>query len=305
MPESVRGLILRKLDQLAEEDRRLLAAGSVQGAEFESAVVARALGEDPATTEERLQDLEQVHGLIRLLREHEFADRTVSRRYAFVHALYQDALYSGQPPARRAGLSRMLADALMDLQRGQPGAAAAELALLYESGRDFGRAADLFHAAALNAARAVRPPRGGGPGPPRAGTAPADARRPRAGRPGVAAPDRPRVAAAGDRRLRGGRGGGGVRPGPGAVGQGAGRGPALPDPVGPVAVLQGAVRPRPGPPAGRGAAGPRRAVRGPGPDSPGAAGGVRGRPVLPATRRPRGGTWRRRPPCTTPPGTGC
>ena len=153
MPESVRGLILRKLDQLTEGDRRLLAAGSVQGAEFESAVVGRALGEDPATAEERLQDLEQVHGLIRLLREHEFADRTVSRRYAFVHALYQDALYSGQTPARRAGVCRALADALMDLQRGQPGAAAAELALLYESGRDFGRAADLFHAAALNAAR--------------------------------------------------------------------------------------------------------------------------------------------------------
>ena len=153
MPESVRGLILRKLDQLTEGDRRLLAAGSVQGVEFESAVVARALSDDPAAVEERLQELDQVHGLIRHLRDHEFADRTPSRRYAFVHALYQDALYSGQAPARRAGLSRALADALLELQRGQPGAAAAELALLYESGRDFGRAADLFHAAAVNAAR--------------------------------------------------------------------------------------------------------------------------------------------------------
>ncbi len=153
MPESVRGLIWRKLDQLGIPERAFLAAGAIQGVEFDSAVLARALGEDPAHVEERLQELEQLHGLVRLVREHEFPNRTVSRRYGFVHAVYQDALASEVPPARRAAVSRSLADALLALQNGQPGLAAAELALLYEAGREFLRAAELFHAAAQNAAR--------------------------------------------------------------------------------------------------------------------------------------------------------
>jgi predicted ATPase len=111
------------------------------------------VGEDPARAEERLQELERVHGLVRLVREHEFPNRAVSRRYGFVHAVYQDALASELPPARRAAVSRALADALWALQNGQPGLAASELALLYESGREFLRAAELFHAAAQNAAR--------------------------------------------------------------------------------------------------------------------------------------------------------
>jgi predicted ATPase/predicted Ser/Thr protein kinase len=153
MPESVRGLVGRKLDQLDAADHRLLAAASAQGAEFDSAAVARALGDDPADAEDRLQRLDQVHGLVRLVREDEFPDRTLSRRYEFVHALYHDALLARLPPARRAALSRAVADALHALHGGQPGSAAAEVAVLYEAGREFGRAADLFHAAARNAAR--------------------------------------------------------------------------------------------------------------------------------------------------------
>jgi serine/threonine protein kinase len=153
MPESVRGLIQRKLDQLGPADRALLGVGAVQGEEFESSVLGRALGEDLAHIEERLQELEQVHGLVRLVREHEFPNRTVSRRYGFVHAVYRDALSAELTPTRRAGVSRALADALFALQSGQPGLAAAELALLYETGREFLRAAGLFHVAAQNAAR--------------------------------------------------------------------------------------------------------------------------------------------------------
>ena len=153
MPESIRGLIRRKLDQLEPADRGLLAAAAAQSGEFDSAVVARASGEEAAVVEERLQEIERVHGLIRLVREHEFPDRTVSRRYVFVHAVYQDALSAGLAPARRAAVCRASADALIALQNGQPGLVAAELALLYEAGREFGRAADLFHAAAQNAAR--------------------------------------------------------------------------------------------------------------------------------------------------------
>src|SRR5262249_30320485 len=60
LPESVRALIRRKIDRLDEADRRLLSAAGVQGYEFDSAVVARVLGLDPAEVEERLEVLDRV-----------------------------------------------------------------------------------------------------------------------------------------------------------------------------------------------------------------------------------------------------
>jgi len=114
-------------------------------------VVAAALRREPADVEERLQRLDRVHGLVRLLREEEFPDRTLTQRYAFVHVLYQDALYRDLSPSRRATLGIALARALGS-HHAEDGAAAAELACLFEEGRDFGEAARQLRAAARNAA---------------------------------------------------------------------------------------------------------------------------------------------------------
>src|SRR5262249_11629954 len=82
LPASVRGMIQRKLEQLGEDDHRLLTAASVQGHEFDSALVASVLGMDADRVEDRLQVLERVHGLVRRVREHEFPDRQLTLRYA-------------------------------------------------------------------------------------------------------------------------------------------------------------------------------------------------------------------------------
>src|SRR5262249_1181852 len=96
LPASVRGMIQRPLERPGEDGPRRLPAASVQGHEFDSALVAGALELDPIRVEDRLQVLERVHGLVRLVREHEFPDRKPTLRYAFVHVLYQQALYAGQ-----------------------------------------------------------------------------------------------------------------------------------------------------------------------------------------------------------------
>src|SRR5207248_11480488 len=108
----VGGIIDRTLDRPADADRRLLAAAAVQGHEFDSAAVANALGLDAAEVEERLQVLDRVHGFVRLVREYEFPDRALTIRYAFVHVLYQQALYTDLSPSRRAALAAALARAL-------------------------------------------------------------------------------------------------------------------------------------------------------------------------------------------------
>ena len=152
LPESVRSLIERKIAQLSENDRRLLVAASVQGYEFDSAVVAKALAADPGEVEERLEALERVYGFVRLVEEREFPDRTLTLRYRFVHVLYQNALYGSLRPTRKAQLSTAVAEALLGYCGTQRTAIASELAMLFEAARDFERAAEYFLFAAEQAA---------------------------------------------------------------------------------------------------------------------------------------------------------
>jgi serine/threonine protein kinase/predicted ATPase len=153
LPESVRAMIERKIAQLGEDDRRFLAAASVQGHEFDSAVVARVLKLNALEVEDRLEALERVHAFVRQVEEREFPDHTPTLRYRFVHVLYQNALYSSLRPARKASVSAAVAEALLGYVGTQHSAIAAELAMLFETARDFARAGDYFLLAAQNAAR--------------------------------------------------------------------------------------------------------------------------------------------------------
>jgi predicted ATPase len=153
LPASVRGMIQRKLDQLSQADRHLLMAASVQGPEFDSAVVAQMLGREAVDVEERLEVLERVHVLVRLIREQTFPDRTLTLRYAFVHVLYQNALYAALQPTRKAAWSAAAARSLLEHYGEKSASLAAELAMLFEAARDVERAADYYLLAAENAAR--------------------------------------------------------------------------------------------------------------------------------------------------------
>ncbi|MCI0336199.1 MAG: protein kinase [Acidobacteria bacterium] len=152
LPESVRGMIERKIAQLDEEDRHLLLAASVQGYEFDSAVIAEALKADPAEVEERLEDLERVHAFVRLMGEKEFPDHTLTLRYRFVHVLYQNALYARLRPTRRTALSGAMAQALLDHYGEKSAGVASELAHMFSIARDFARATHYFAIAARDAA---------------------------------------------------------------------------------------------------------------------------------------------------------
>jgi adenylate cyclase len=153
LPESVRAMIRRKVDQLSAADRHLLMAASVQGPEFDSAVVARLLGREAADVEERLEVLERVHVMVRLVREQTFPDRTLTLRYGFVHVLYQNALYAALPPTRKAAWSAAAARALLGHYGEKSAGLAVELAMLFEAAREHECAADYYLAAAENSAR--------------------------------------------------------------------------------------------------------------------------------------------------------
>ena len=153
LPESVRGMIERKIAQLEPEDHKLLTAASVQGYEFDSPIVAQVLSLDADEIEERLEKLERVFAFVKLVREAEFPNGTLTLKYRFVHVLYQNALYASLRATRKATLSRDVALALEACYGERSASVANELALLWEAARDYARASDAFLQAARNAAQ--------------------------------------------------------------------------------------------------------------------------------------------------------
>ncbi len=148
LPETVRSTIARKIDRLDEVDRRLLTTASVQGHEFDSIVLSDVLGVDAAEVEERLDVLDRVHRLIKIVGTEECADRSLTVRYRFVHVLYQNVLYGSLQPTRRAATSGKVARSLETRYGRDDPSRASELALLFELARDFAGAARWFLAAA-------------------------------------------------------------------------------------------------------------------------------------------------------------
>jgi predicted ATPase len=151
LPESVRGMIARKIERVDERDRRLLLAASVQGHEFDSSTISEAAEMDPAEVEERLELLERLHVFVRRGEEQEFPDRTLTVRYRFVHILYQNVLYASLQPTRRIALSARLGRALVSHYGGEAGSIAGRLAVLFETARDFAASAKFFLSAAERA----------------------------------------------------------------------------------------------------------------------------------------------------------
>ena len=130
-------MIERKIAQLGEDNRRLLTAASVQGHEFDSAVVGQALKLDANEVEERLEQLERVFAFVKLTSEAEFPDRTPTLKYRFVHVFYQNALYVDLRATRKAALSRDVALALTGYYGERTASMASELALLWEAAREY------------------------------------------------------------------------------------------------------------------------------------------------------------------------
>ena len=110
VPESLRQMIERRIEQLGGEERRILAAGSVAGMEFSAASVAAALEQATAEVEERCDELARRQLFIRSLGAREWPDRTVASSYGFMHALHRNALYQGITPTRRRHLHQAIGE---------------------------------------------------------------------------------------------------------------------------------------------------------------------------------------------------
>lgn len=152
IPTGTQAMIRVKLAALDEVDREILRCGAVQGMQFDSTIVAAVLSIDLVLVEDRLRDLDGVHTLVAALEDDDRAEPASSLRYRFVHVFYQNALYGTLTPSRRAAQSLAVANALCAAGEAAVRLPAAEIAVLYERGRDFANAARYFLRAARHAA---------------------------------------------------------------------------------------------------------------------------------------------------------
>ena len=154
VPETLQQMLEIQVERLSEPEQRVLKSASVAGRRFSAWSVAAMLGTGVAETEETCERFAQRQQFLRPGRASGVLGGNQSAHYEFRHSLYREALYRRVPPAQRSRLHRLLAEKAQELSG--PDATlelASELALHFEQGRDFERAARYLILSAENAAR--------------------------------------------------------------------------------------------------------------------------------------------------------
>jgi DNA-binding SARP family transcriptional activator/predicted ATPase len=140
MPETVRQLIEQMLDDVDDDDSELLVAASVAGTRFAAAAVAAACARAEEDVEQRCEAFARDARFLDRIGESIWPDGTISARYRFAHDLYQEVLYRGLSPARRARLHREVGQRLEQAYRDRAREIASELAAHYVRGHETERA---------------------------------------------------------------------------------------------------------------------------------------------------------------------
>jgi predicted ATPase len=151
VPDDIRQMIEKQIDQLNEGERRAMEAASVAGAVFSTAAVAAAIGEDAIRIEEICDRMARRHQFLSAGSLSELTDGTRTMRYSFIHSLYQNAICESLSATRRAQLHHRVGEYLEKVYAERAEETAAELAMHFEQARDYQRAIHYLHQAAENA----------------------------------------------------------------------------------------------------------------------------------------------------------
>src|SRR5499426_3708585 len=134
LPEGVRQLLVRRLEALPTEERRLLEAASVVGKRFAVAAVAAAAQCPVEDVEAVCEGLAAQQHLLDDAGLRVWPDGTSVSRYRFQHALYQQVLYEQIGTVRRRQLHRRIGVRLEAGYGARAREIAAQLAVHFERG---------------------------------------------------------------------------------------------------------------------------------------------------------------------------
>ncbi len=136
VPHSLAQMIERQIERLTPQEQAVLAVGSVAGMEFSAALsIIDGIAADDA---DRICNALARRGqVVRATGTAEWPDGTIAGRYAFIHALYRNALYARVPIGHRVGQHLRIGARLEQAHGARAGDVAGELAMHFEHGRDF------------------------------------------------------------------------------------------------------------------------------------------------------------------------
>jgi predicted ATPase len=153
LPGGLRGLLLRRIEALPPEARRVLEVASVVGEEWAvAAVTAGAQGPEEAV-EAQCEAVAAQRHFLDDIGVTVWPDGTRGGRYRFQHALYQQVLYESLGTARRMQLHQRIGARLEAGYGARAGEIAAQLAVHCERGGAVQRAVHYWQQAGDNAAR--------------------------------------------------------------------------------------------------------------------------------------------------------
>jgi tetratricopeptide (TPR) repeat protein len=153
LPEGVRQLLLRRIQELPSEVCRILEAASVVGKAFAVAAVAAGCQVPVEDVEAACEGLTAQQHLLDEAGLQEWPDGTSVGLYRFQHALYQQVLYEQIGAVRRRQLHRRIGLRLEAGYDARAGEIAAQLAVHFECGGATAQAVRYTQQAAENAAR--------------------------------------------------------------------------------------------------------------------------------------------------------
>ena len=136
LPVNLRQLIEQQMRQLAPESQRILEAASVAGTVFGVAEVAAGVGCPIEEIEDPCEALARRGQFLRAHDTKSWPDGTLTARYRFMHALYQEVLYDRVPVSRRVRWHRQIGARLEAGYGPQANEIAAELAEHFMRGRE-------------------------------------------------------------------------------------------------------------------------------------------------------------------------
>ncbi len=150
-PESVRYLLARQRERLAQEEQRVLEAASLAGVEFSAAMVAAALETEAIQVEDQCGRLAEQQQFLRLAGISTWPDGTRAARYGFLHALYQEFWHERVNVGQRQQWHLRMGERQEAAYGQRAGEIAAELAVHFAEGGDYYRAVQYRQRAAEQA----------------------------------------------------------------------------------------------------------------------------------------------------------
>jgi len=151
IPDSLKHMIERQIDECPPGSIRLLELASLLGGEFASQPLAVAAESDQESVEAQCDVLAEKQQIVRAVGVSEWPDGTVGSRYAFVHTLYQKALSDRLAPARRRRLHQRIAERIEGGWGGRTEEVCTELAAHFDRGGDRRRAVKYLRESAARA----------------------------------------------------------------------------------------------------------------------------------------------------------